>query len=443
MPIPAQDITPFRLRRQRVLQHMRAAGGGVAILPTAPQALRNQDADYPYRHDSHFYYLTGFPEPEAWVVLVADNDREQSILFCRDKNTEREIWDGYRFGPAAAAEHFGFDEAWPLEELDNRVPGLLANQSAIYAPLLANPQVDQHLQQWLLLARRQVRAGQTAPQQLHDLLAILNEMRLIKDTQELFLLRRAAEISAAGHLRAMRHTRPGLREYHIEAELLHEFRYQGAQSVAYNAIVAAGANACVLHYRAGDAELRDGDLLLIDAGCEYDSYAGDITRTFPINGRYSGPQRALYNLTVAAQAAAIDATRPGMAWNAPHEAAVRVLAQGMLDEKLLQGSLDGVLESGAYNRFYMHRTGHWLGLDVHDAGDYKVAGAWRPLQPGQCLTVEPGFYIRRADDVPPALWDIGIRIEDDVVVTEDGCRVLTEAAPKSVAAIEEAMRDGR
>lgn len=448
MPIPAHDITPFRQRRQRVLQHMRAAGGGVAILPTAPAALRNQDADYPYRHDSHFYYLTGFPEPEAWVVLVADGDQDKSILFCRNKDTEREIWDGYRFGPGAAAEQFGFDEAWSVAELDERMPGLLANQPAVYAPLLANTDVDHHLRQWLMLARRQVRAGQTAPQHLHDLLTLLNEMRLIKDAHELQLLRRAGAISAAGHVRAMRHTRPGLREYHIEAELLHEFRYQGAQSVAYNSIVAAGANACVLHYRAGDTELRDGDLLLIDAGCEYDSYAGDITRTFPINGRYSGPQRALYDLTVAAQEAAIVATRPGMPWNAPHDAAVRVLAQGMLDEKLLSGTLDGVLESGAYQRFYMHRTGHWLGLDVHDVGDYRAADAngtrqWRPLEPGMVLTIEPGIYVRPADDVPKAFWNIGIRTEDDALVTADGCELLTRDVPVAADEIEAIMRDGR
>jgi len=448
MPIPATDISPFRQRRQRVLEHMRANGGGVAILPTAPQALRNRDADYPYRHDSNFYYLTGFPEPEAWLVLVAGPDGDRSLLFCREKNLEREIWDGYRFGPDAAAETFGFDQAWPVSELDQRLPTLLANQPALYAPLADSTALDRRLRHWLGGARQQARAGHTAPERQFDLLAILGDMRLIKDATELNLLRRAGQISALGHLRAMRQARPGLREYHIEAELLHAFRYEGSQAVAYNSIVATGANACVLHYRAGDAELRDGDLLLIDAGAEYDSYAGDITRTFPVNGRYTGPQRTLYDLTVAAQEAAIAATRPGAHWNAPHEAAVRVLAQGMLDTGLLQGSLDGVLESGAYTRFYMHRTGHWLGMDVHDVGDYREDDGqggrrWRTLQPGMVLTIEPGIYVRPADDVPEAYWNIGIRTEDDAAVTAEGCELLTRDVPVAADEIEAIMREGR
>ncbi len=448
MPIPAHDITPFRQRRERLLQQMRDLGGGIAILPTAPQAMRNRDADYPYRHDSHFYYLTGFAEPDAWLVLVANDDTARSILFCRNKDIAREIWDGYRFGPEAAAEAFGFDEAWPVEELDVRLPEWIANQSQLFVPLADNASFDARLRGWLEATRRLARAGQTVPERSIDLLALLAEMRLIKDEHELALLRRAGEISAAGHRRAMRCARPGLREYHIEAELLHEFRWQGAQAVAYNSIVATGANACVLHYRAGDTELRDGDLLLIDAGCEYDSYAGDITRTFPVNGRYTGPQRALYDLTVAAQEAAIAETRPGQSWNAPHEAAVRVLAQGMLDEKLLKGSLDGVLESGDYARFYMHRTGHWLGLDVHDVGDYRRRDTdgqrrWRALQPGMVLTIEPGIYVRPADDVPRAFWNIGIRTEDDAVITPDGCDLITRDVPVAADEIEAIMRDGR
>ncbi len=448
MPIPAQDITPFRERRERLMQQMRELGGGVAILPTAPEVMRNRDADFPYRHDSNFYYLTGFPEPEAWLVLIADQNNARSILFCRDKDQTREIWDGYRFGPEAAAEAFGFDEAWPVAELDAKLPQLMANQATLFAPLAHSANLDRHLRRWLDATRMRVRAGDSAPERSVDLLGLLAEMRLIKDDSELALLRRAGEISAAGHLRAMRCAKPGLREYHLEAELLHEFRWHGAQAVAYNSIVAAGANACVLHYRAGDTELRDGDLLLIDAGCEYDSYAGDITRTFPINGRYTGPQRALYDLTVAAQEAAIAATRPGASWNEPHEAAVRVLAQGMLDEKLLTGSLDSVIESGEYSRFYMHRTGHWLGLDVHDVGDYRSRDdngerRWRALEPGMVLTIEPGIYVRPADDVPAEFWNIGIRTEDDAVVTANGCELITRDVPVAADEIEAIMRDGQ
>ncbi len=425
MAIPAQDPSPFIARRRRVLESMHALGGGIAILPTAPERRRNRDAEYPYRHDSDFYYLTGFPEPESWLVLIA-GQTNKAILFCRPKNLEREIWDGYRFGPDAAADHFGFDEAYCVDEIDRRLPELLLDQPALFAPLSASRYVDSSLRKWVDAARQKARAGHSVPRTQHDLGAMLAEMRLIKDETEIALIRRACEISAAGHLRAMRAARPGMHEYEIEAELLYEFRRHGAQSVAYNSIVAAGANACVLHYRAGDTVMEDGELLLIDAGCEYDSYAGDITRTFPVNGRYSGPQRALYDLTVAAQQAAIELTRPGRRWNEPHEAAVRVLVQGMIDEKLLTGTVDGIIESGAYTRFYMHRTGHWLGLDVHDVGDYREASAaqeraWRQLEPGMTLTIEPGIYVRRADDVPEAFWDIGIRTEDDALVTADGC----------------------
>lgn len=444
MAIPAQDISPFVQRRQRVFAAMHAAGGGIAILPTAPEAVRNADSDHPYRHDSNFYYLTGFPEPEAWLVLVA-GARDRAILFCRSKNADREIWDGYRYGPQAAADSFGFDEAWPVDELDARLPDLLANQADIHAPLAVSATLDTKLRAWLAAARLKSRAGLSTPVRQHDLSALLAEMRLFKDTAEIDALRTACRISAAGHVRAMRATRPGLHEYEIEAELLYEFRRSGAQSVAYNSIVATGANSCVLHYRAGDTVLADGDLLLIDAGCEFDSYAGDITRTFPVNGRYSGPQRTLYDLTVAAQDAAVQATRPGNHWNAPHEAAVRVLAQGMLDEKLLTGSLDGVIESGAYTRFYMHRTGHWLGMDVHDVGDYREAGAdgtrvWRQLRPGMVLTIEPGIYVRPGDDVPEQYWNIGIRTEDDALVTQQGCELLTRDVPVDADEIEAIMR---
>ncbi|GAA5232482.1 M24 family metallopeptidase [Verticiella sediminum] len=444
MPIPAQDTAPFAARRRRVMDLMRAAGGGIAILPTAPETIRNLDSDYPFRHDSDFYYLTGFPEPEAWLVLVA-GDTDKSILFCRSKHPEREIWDGYRYGPEAAGEHFRFDESYPLDELDKAIPELLAGHTDLYAPLASCRLLDDKLPAWLAGARMRARAGVHAPVRQHDLRALVASLRLVKEPGEIALMRRAGQISAAGHVRAMRATRPGLHEYEIEAELLYEFRRHGAQAVAYNSIVAAGANACVLHYRAGDTVMRDGELLLIDAGCEYDSYAGDITRTFPVNGRYSGPQRELYDVTVAAQAAAAAATRPGARWNEPHDAAVRVLAQGMLDAGLLQGSLDGVIESNQYTRFYMHRTGHWLGMDVHDVGDYREDDEeggrdWRRLDPGMALTIEPGIYVRPGEGVPEAYWNIGIRTEDDAIVTDSGCELITRDVPVQADEIEALMR---
>ncbi|WP_416047612.1 aminopeptidase P N-terminal domain-containing protein [Cupriavidus basilensis] len=443
-----------RDRRARVLQQLRAAGGGVAILPTAPEAMRNRDSDYPYRHDSYFYYLTGFTEPEAVLVLVAQaGGAERSILFCRPKHEEREIWDGFRYGPEGAQAAFGFDEAHSVEEIDAVLPSLLANHAVVAYPLAANTRTDMQVRRWLETVRMQGRAGVTAPSTAIDIRTILDEMRLFKDAGEIATMRRAAEISAQAHVRAMRASREGLREYHLEAELLYEFRRHGAQSVAYNSIVATGPNACVLHYRAGPAELRDGDLCLIDAGCELDGYASDITRTFPVSGRFSPAQRELYDLVVAAQEVAIAETRPGVPYNVPHDAATRVLAQGMLDTGLLDanrcGGLDEVLASGSYRQFYMHRTGHWLGMDVHDVGEYRVPGAapaegeraWRPLAPGMVLTVEPGIYVRPAPEVPERFWHIGIRIEDDAVVTEGGCELMTRGVPVKADEIEALMRD--
>ncbi|HEY2335927.1 MAG TPA: aminopeptidase P N-terminal domain-containing protein [Burkholderiales bacterium] len=431
-----ENLAAYRLRRERLAQ---AAGAGVAVVPTAPERIRNRDTHYPYRFDSHFYYLTGFTEPDAVLVLLS----EKTILFCREKNPEREIWDGFRYGPAAARERFGFDEAHPIEELDALLPGLLENQPALFYPVGADAEWDARAMGWLNAVRAKARAGTAAPDRVQDVRSLIDEMRLVKDAQELAVMRRAARITAAAHRRAMQQARPGRNEYEIEAELLHEFRRNGAQFPAYWPIVAGGPNACVLHYVFNDAPLRDGDLLLIDAGCELDGYAADLTRSFPVNGRFSPAQRDVYEVVLAAQAAAIGAVKPGNAWNDPHDAAVRVLAQGLLDLKLVSGTLDAVLEKEAYKRFYMHRTGHWLGLDVHDAGEYKRAGKWRALVPGMTLTVEPGLYIRPADDVPPALHNIGVRIEDDVAVTAEGCEVLTAEAPKAVADIEALMRDAR
>jgi len=416
-------------------------GRGVAIIPTAPERIRNRDTHYSYRADSYFYYLTGFTEPEA-VLVVIGGEQPQSILFCRDKDLEREIWDGFRYGPEGARQVFGFDAAHSIRQLDTLVPQLIADRTAVYCHLGADMAWDARVLGWINQVRGQVRAGISAPGEIRDVHALLDELRLIKDAAEAQTMRQAAAISSVAHRRAMRLAAPGRNEYEIEAELLHEFRRQGAQAPAYTPIVASGANACVLHYVQNDATMRDGDLLLIDAGCELDGYAADITRTFPVSGRFSAPQQAVYELVLAAQAAAIAQVKPGNTWNAPHDAAVRVLAQGFIDLKLLEGSMDAVIESEAYRKFYMHRTGHWLGLDVHDAGNYKVNGEWRTLEPGMVLTVEPGCYIRRAPDVPEAYADIGVRIEDDVLVTTGGCEVITAAAPKSVDDILRVMRDG-
>jgi Xaa-Pro aminopeptidase len=434
------------------MAQMQAKGGGVAIVPTAPEVMRNRDADYPYRHDSYFYYLSGFTEPEAVIVLVAGK-RPRSILFCREKNPEREIWDGYRYGPEAAREAFGFDEAYPIGALDTEMPKLIADTPALFYALGTSARLDAQVQDWLQAVRMQSRAGVIAPSAVHDVSVLLDEMRLIKDAEEIAVMKRAAAISAQAHRRAMQAVRPGLREYHLEAELLHEFRRHGSQFPAYGSIVATGANACVLHYRAGDAEIKDGDLVLIDAACELDSYASDITRTFPANGKFSGPQKALYELVLASQAAAVAETAPGKRFMDGHEAAVRVLAQGMLDTGLLDrnkvGGLDDVIEKGAYRQFYMHRTGHWLGMDVHDVGEYReAAGAgeerpWRTLQPGMMLTIEPGIYVRPEPGVPEQFWNIGIRIEDDALVTENGCELITQDAPKSVTEIEAVMREAK
>ncbi len=432
----------YASRRSRLIKQMQR---GIAVIPTAPEVLRNGDAHYAYRYDSHFHYLTGFDEPEAVLVLVAgqsssSNSSPQSILFCREKDIEREIWDGFRHGPDGAKEKFGFDAAFPIAQLDDKLTELMGNQPALFHPLGKQAAWDDRILALRARVQAQVRSGITAPNEIHDVRTLLDEMRLIKDSDELATLHRAAAISAAAHIRAMRATRPGKMEYEIEAALLHEFRNSGAQAPAYTSIVAGGANACVLHYIANNAVLKDGDLLLIDAACELDGYATDITRTFPVNGKFSAAQKDVYEMVLAAQAAAIADARPGAHWNEPHDAALRVLAQGLIDLKLCSGSVDAVLESDGYKRFYMHRTGHWLGMDVHDVGNYKLEGNWRLLQPGMVLTVEPGCYIHPADDVPHALWNIGIRIEDDVAITMQGCEVLTGAAPKTVAAIEELMK---
>jgi Xaa-Pro aminopeptidase len=436
-------FAPYHQRRLSLVERMTRGGGGIALVHTANEQPRNRDTHYPYRADSYFQYLTGFTEPEAvLVIIVGSGDTPpQSILFCREKNLEREIWDGFRHGPEGARELFGFDAAHAIGELEAKLPELLANQPALWFSIGHDAAWDQRIAAALNAVRAEARTGKRAPATIRDVRAELDAMRLIKDPTEIATMRRAAEISSAAHMRAMRFTTPGRFEYEVEAELLHEFRRQGCEYPAYTSIVAGGPNACVLHYVGNDQVLRDGDLLLIDAGGELGGYASDITRSFPVNGRFSGPQADVYDMVLGAQAAAIAAVHPGATFADPHEAALKVLAQGMIDLKLLSGSLDAVIESETYKRFYMHRTSHWLGKDVHDAGEYKEGEHWAPLLPGMVLTIEPGCYIRPADDVPEAFWNMGVRIEDDALVTTDGCEIITLAAPKKIADIEALMRD--
>ena len=458
-------VSSYAKRRARVAAQL--GPNGIAVIPTALERPRNRDSDFLYRHDSYFYYLTGFTEPNAWLVITGDG---KSTLFCAPKDLEREIWDGFRLGPDAAPAALGVDAAHSVAELDALMPKLLENRDAVWYPFAIHEGLEARVGGWLNQVRARVRYGALCPEQQRDLCAILDEMRLVKDAQEQDTMRRAAQISARGHVRAMklaaRMLREGkdVREYHLDAELLHEFRLGGSQYSAYGSIVAAGPNACVLHYRADAAPIRDGELVLIDAGCELDGYASDITRTFPANGKFSGPQRALYELVLASQQAAVDATKAGARFTDPHDATVKVLAQGMLDVGLLDkakvGSVDDVIEKRAYFQFYMHRTGHWLGMDVHDCGSYvepsqvgevserkdPLSGEViknrpsRVLKPGMVLTIEPGIYVRPAEGVPEQFHHIGIRIEDDAIVTETGCELISRGVPVKPDEIEALMR---
>ncbi|WP_218509680.1 aminopeptidase P N-terminal domain-containing protein [Variovorax sp. dw_308] len=440
---------------------------GITVIPTAPEHGRNRDSDFLYRHDSYFFYLTGFVEPNAFLVLTGEG---ASTLFCAAKDLEREIWDGYRLGPEAAPAALGVDQAFAIGELDSRLPKLLENRSVVWYPFATHKGLESRIDGWLSSVRARVRYGALCPEEQRDLCGPLDEMRLVKDAHEQDVMRRAAQISARAHIRAMqlsaRMLREGkdVREYHLDAELLHEFRLGGSQYPAYGSIVAAGANACVLHYRADAAPVRDGELVLIDAGCELDGYASDITRTFPANGKFSGPQRVLYDLVLASQQAAVDVTKAGARFTDPHDATLRVLSQGMLDVGLLDankvGNVDDVIEKRAYFPFYMHRTGHWLGMDVHDCGSYvepsqvgEVSERKDPLsneliknrpsrilQPGMVLTIEPGIYVRPGEGVPEQFHNIGIRIEDDAIVTATGCELISRGVPVDGDEIEALMR---
>ncbi len=431
------DRKEFARRRR---QFMRIIGkDAIAILPAAPVRHRNGDIEYAYRQDSHFYYLSGFPEPDAVAVLVPGRAQAEYLLFVRERDALRESWDGARAGTEGAVGDYQADDAFPITDIDEILPGLIEQRSQIYYSMGAHLEFDPRILNWVNGLRSQSRQAAGGLQEFVALNHVLDDMRLYKSRAEQANLRRAAQIAVGAHRRAMRFVRPGRMEYEVMAEVLHEFRSHNAD-MAYQPIVGCGANACIMHYRDNDQPLREGELLLLDAGCEIDYYASDITRTFPVSGRFNAAQRAVYDIVLEAQLAAIDKARPGNHWNQPHEAAVRVITQGLVRLGLLKGGVAKLIKEQAYQQFFNHRTGHWLGLDVHDVGDYKVGGEWRVLEAGMAMTVEPGIYIRPAARVPKEFWNIGIRIEDEVLVTAGAPEVLTGALEKTAEAVESLVR---
>ncbi|MCC5793854.1 MAG: Xaa-Pro aminopeptidase [Chromatiales bacterium] len=420
-------------RRRRQLMRM-IGRGSVAILPAAPVRIRNRDVQYPYRQDSDFYYLTGFPEPESVAVVAPGRQEGEYLLFCRPRDAHEELWNGVRSGPEQAVEHHGADQAFPVDALDDLLPGIIEQCERVYYTMGAYPEFDHRLMGWVQALRTRG-SGAHTPDEFVALDHLLHDLRLYKSRPEVSAMRRAAQIAVGAHKRAMRHCQPGLWEYQVEAEYLHEFRSHGARP-SYLPIVGSGPNACILHYHANSRQVADGDLLLVDAGCEYDYYASDVTRTWPVNGRFSSEQRAVYEVVLAAWEAALMQVQPGAGWHEPHEAAVHAVVRGLRALGLLKGSVPALMRSGTYRQFFMHRTGHWLGMDVHDVGDYRVGDQWRMLEPGMALTVEPGVYIRPGSKVPRRWWGIGVRIEDDVLVTREGHEVLTAALPRDPDSIE-------
>ncbi|HEY5850983.1 MAG TPA: aminopeptidase P N-terminal domain-containing protein [Lysobacter sp.] len=431
---------PAKAYARRRKQLMRMAGDdAILVLPAALERIRSRDTHYPYRQDSDLLYLTGFPEPEAVLVLVPGRKHGEVLLFCRERDPEREGWDGPRFGPEGAVEAFGLDDAYPITDLDDILPGLLEGRSRVYYHFGRDQEFDLKLIGWLNRVRAMVRQGAQPPHEFLELGHLLDELRLFKDRDEIRLMQRAADISVLAHEAVMRAARPGMHEYQLQAEVERVFRQHDAEP-AYSSIVGAGSNACVLHYRANNAQARDGDLVLVDAGAEYRGYAADITRTFPVGGRFSKEQRALHDLVGAAQAASLAQARTGVAYEAGHVAAVETLTEGLLKLGLLKGRLEKNLADGSYRRFYRHKTGHWLGLDVHDVGEYRIDGESRLLEPGMVFTIEPGLYVAPDDTSVDAKWrGIGIRTEDDVLVTQDGCQVLTDKLARSADEIEALM----
>ncbi len=427
----------FAKRRKQLMRIM--GKGAIAILPAAPVRLRNRDVDYAYRQDSDFHYLTGFSEPESVAVLIPGRKHGEYVLFCREKDPVRETWDGRRAGPEGVVEHFGADDGFPIGDIDDILPGMIEQCERVYYTMGVHPEFDNRLMGWLNTLRAQVGKGTHTPQEFVVLDHVLHDMRLYKSRSEISAMRRSAKIAAAAHVRAMKTCRPGMKEFEVEAEFLHEFRRKGTEP-SYQPIVGGGENGCILHYTENTDRLDDGDLVLIDAGCEYDYYASDITRTFPVNGRFTPEQRAIYDVVLEAQTAAIENIQPGLHCKVAHEAAVKAVTRGLVKLGILKGKVPSLIKSEAYKRFFMHGTGHWLGLDVHDVGDYKVGDQWRVLEPGMVLTVEPGIYIPSGSKgVAKKWWGIGVRIEDDVVVTRDGHDVLSRDVPKDPDDIEKLM----
>ncbi len=428
----------FARRRKTLMSLMEP--NSIAVLSAATEKVRNRDAHYAYRQDSDFYYLSGFPEPEAVLVLVPGREHGEAIMFCREKDRTREIWDGYRAGQEGARREYGVDDAFPINDIDDILPGLLEGRERVYYSLGRDQLFDQQVMNWVNHIRDNVRSGATPPAEFSNLDHLLHDLRLLKSAAEIRVMRQAAEISAQAHCRAMKMSRPGVFEYQLEAEIQHTFMSSGSRSPAYTSIVGSGDNACILHYVDNTRQTKDGDLVLIDAGCELEHYASDITRTFPVNGRFSEEQRAIYQLVLDAQSAALEKVKAGNHWDEPHEASVLTITQGLVDLGLLKGNVDQLIEQGAYKQFYMHRIGHWLGMDVHDVGDYKVGGAWRLLEANMVMTIEPGIYIAPDDETVAKKWrGIGVRIEDDVLITKDGYDVLSKDVPKEIAEIEALM----
>ncbi len=438
----SQLAQEYKKRRRNLMRQM--GSDSIAIIPGSREVIRSRDTHYPFRQDSNLSYLTGFPEPEALAVLIPGRELGEFVLFCRDKDRSREIWDGFRAGPEGAQADFGADDAFPIGDMDDILPGLIEGREKVYYSMGCHADFDTKLLNWINHIRAQSRVGAAPPGEIIDLEHIIHEMRVIKSSAELAIMRKAGKISAEAHCKAMRACKPGVYEYQLQALIEYEFSDKGAVAPAYSSIVGGGSNACILHYIENRQPLKDGDLVLIDAGCEYQGYAADITRTFPVNGQFSDAQKAVYEIVLEAQRVAIDACRIGNNYNKPHDDSLMVIVDGLRDLKLLKGSRDEILETGSYKEFYMHRVGHWLGMDVHDAGDYKVDGAnssWREFEAGMVTTIEPGIYIHADNKKVPAKWrGIGIRIEDDIAIKKNGPESMTSAVPKQVEDIESLMR---
>ncbi|MFT4863254.1 MAG: Xaa-Pro aminopeptidase [Pseudohongiellaceae bacterium] len=428
----------MKARRRELMSQMEP--NSIALLASAPMRYRNSDAEYLYRQNSDFFYLTGLAEEQSFLALIPGRKQGEVVLFCQEKDKTRELWTGVLLGPEAAITELGVDDAYPISDIDDIVPGLIEGRDRVYYSMGKDDQFDTQVMEWVRVIRSKSKLGAHPPGEFLVLDHLLHELRLIKSAAEIKLMDQAAKISAEGHRNAMSRCKPGIKEYELEAELLYAFTRGGSRAPAYTSIVAAGENACVLHYNQNNAEVKAGDLVLIDAGCEYEHYASDITRTFPATGKFSPEQKAIYQIVLDAQSAAIEVIKPGAAWDAPHNASVKVIVQGLVKLGLLKGRVSQLIKSEAYKDFYMHRVGHWIGMDVHDVGDYKIDDKWRLLEPNMVTTIEPGIYISPDNKSVAKKWrGIGVRIEDDVLVTKKGYRILSQGIPKTVAEIEAHM----